>query len=128
MGKVSFLSFFLCWLSFFFLIFMLCAFYFLLTSHCLLSFCFVFPHPSVFFFIPFLPSIRCCDNVISNPVVPDGYGLLYSIGDDYIWWTITSLKRDMKVLKHYLVEAVSKVVVSWCGHGVVVMLLWCGHC
>ena len=42
-------------------------------------------------------------------MVPDGYGLSYSIGDDYIRWTITSLKRDTKVLKHYLAEAASEV-------------------
>ncbi|KAF9555322.1 acyltransferase ChoActase/COT/CPT [Agrocybe pediades] len=42
-------------------------------------------------------------------VVEDGYGLSYSIGDDYIRWTITSLKRDTAVLKHYLAEAASEV-------------------
>ena len=47
--------------------------------------------------------------MISNPVVPDGYGLSYSIGDDYIRWTITSLKRGTKVLKRYLAEAASEV-------------------
>jgi len=38
-------------------------------------------------------------------VVPDGYGLSYSIGEDYIRWTITSLKRNTADLKHYLAEA-----------------------
>ncbi len=38
-------------------------------------------------------------------VVPDGYGLSYAIGDDYIRWTITSLKRNTAELKHYLAEA-----------------------
>lgn len=42
-------------------------------------------------------------------VVPDGYGLSYSIGNDYIRWTITSLKRDTQVLKHYLAEAATEV-------------------
>lgn len=42
-------------------------------------------------------------------VVEDGYGLSYSIGDDYIRWTITSLKRETDVLKHYLAEAASEV-------------------
>ncbi|CAL1713056.1 unnamed protein product [Somion occarium] len=38
-------------------------------------------------------------------VVPDGYGLSYSIGDEYIRWTITSLKRRTAELKRYLAEA-----------------------
>lgn len=42
-------------------------------------------------------------------VVPDGYGLSYSIGDDYIRWTITSLKRETGILKHYLAEAATEV-------------------
>ena len=42
-------------------------------------------------------------------VVPDGYGLSYSIGDDYVRWTITSLKRQTEVLKHYLAEAATEV-------------------
>ena len=42
-------------------------------------------------------------------VVPDGYGLSYSIGGDYIRWTITSLKRDTQVLKHYLAEAATEL-------------------
>ena len=41
--------------------------------------------------------------------MPDGYGLSYSIGDDYIRWTITSLKRQSEVLKHYLAEAATEV-------------------
>lgn len=41
-------------------------------------------------------------------VVPDGYGLSYSIGDDYIRWTITSLKRSTAELKHYLAEAATE--------------------
>jgi carnitine O-acetyltransferase len=41
-------------------------------------------------------------------VVPDGYGLSYSIGDDYIRWTITSLKRGTEELKHYLAEAATE--------------------
>ncbi|KAI5122447.1 hypothetical protein M0805_008759 [Coniferiporia weirii] len=42
-------------------------------------------------------------------VVPDGFGLSYSIGDDYIRWTITSLKRDTAALHHYLAEAATEV-------------------
>lgn len=45
-------------------------------------------------------------------VVPDGYGLSYSIGDDYIRWTITSLKLRTTELKHYLAEAATEVRVS----------------
>lgn len=41
-------------------------------------------------------------------VVPDGYGLSYSIGDDYIRWTITSLKLDTAELRHYLAEAATE--------------------
>ncbi|KAI0333740.1 acyltransferase ChoActase/COT/CPT [Cubamyces sp. BRFM 1775] len=41
-------------------------------------------------------------------VVPDGYGLSYSIGDNYIRWTITSLKRRTAELKHYLSEAATE--------------------
>ena len=40
--------------------------------------------------------------------MPDGYGLSYSIGDEYIRWTITSLKRNNKQLKHYLAEAATE--------------------
>lgn len=44
-------------------------------------------------------------------VIPDGYGLSYGIGADYIRWTITSVKdtRDGAVLKHYLAEAATEV-------------------
>ncbi|KIP10211.1 hypothetical protein PHLGIDRAFT_66094 [Phlebiopsis gigantea 11061_1 CR5-6] len=42
-------------------------------------------------------------------VVPDGYGLSYSIGDEYIRWTITSLKKGTKDLKHYIAEAATEV-------------------
>jgi len=48
-------------------------------------------------------------NHLYYTVVPDGYGLSYSIGDDYIRWTITSLKRQTGVLKHYLAEAATEV-------------------
>ncbi|KAG9046645.1 Carnitine O-acetyltransferase mitochondrial [Tulasnella sp. UAMH 9824] len=41
-------------------------------------------------------------------VVPDGYGLSYSIGDNYIRWSITSLKRRTEELKHYLAEAATE--------------------
>ena len=42
-------------------------------------------------------------------VVPDGYGLSYSIGDNYIRWTITSTKRRTAELKHYLAEAATEI-------------------
>ncbi|THH31476.1 hypothetical protein EUX98_g2726 [Antrodiella citrinella] len=42
-------------------------------------------------------------------VVPDGYGLSYSIGDNHIRWTITSMKRQTKELKHYLAEAATEI-------------------
>ena len=105
MGKVSFLFFFL--LPFFLLLSSCFAFFtfkFRFTLH--------FPLPPCFLpFLFFLPlGIECqADNIISNPVVPDGYGLSYSIGDDYIRWTITSLKRDTSLLKHCLAEAASEV-------------------
>ncbi|KAH9936124.1 acyltransferase ChoActase/COT/CPT [Fomitopsis serialis] len=41
-------------------------------------------------------------------VVPDGYGLSYSIGDEYIRWTITSLQRRTADLKHYIAEAATE--------------------
>ena len=41
--------------------------------------------------------------------MPDGYGLSYSIGDHYIRWTITSLKRNTAELKHYLAEAATEI-------------------
>ncbi|KAL4244688.1 carnitine/choline acetyltransferase family protein [Abortiporus biennis] len=41
-------------------------------------------------------------------VVPDGYGLSYSIGDNYIRWTITSLKRRTAELKHCIAEAATE--------------------
>ncbi|TCD70509.1 Carnitine O-acetyltransferase mitochondrial [Steccherinum ochraceum] len=42
-------------------------------------------------------------------VVPDGYGLSYSIGDNYIRWTITSVKRRTAELKHYIAEAATEI-------------------
>lgn len=44
-----------------------------------------------------------------DTVVPDGYGLSYSIQDTNIRWTITSLKRDTLKLKHYLAEAATEI-------------------
>lgn len=41
-------------------------------------------------------------------VVPDGYGLSYSIGDNYIRWTITSMKRRSLELKRNLAEAAAE--------------------
>ena len=43
-----------------------------------------------------------------NTVVTDGYGLSYSIGDDHIRWTITSLKLKTEELRHYLAEAATE--------------------
>lgn len=43
-----------------------------------------------------------------HAVVPDGYGLSYTIGDEYIRWTVTSLKRRTKDLKHYIAEAATE--------------------
>ncbi|KIK57139.1 hypothetical protein GYMLUDRAFT_46369 [Collybiopsis luxurians FD-317 M1] len=54
-------------------------------------------------------SSRYFDGWGYGEVVPDGYGLSYSIGDDYIRWTITSLKRDTAQLRHYLAEAATEV-------------------
>ncbi|KAI0260206.1 acyltransferase ChoActase/COT/CPT [Gloeopeniophorella convolvens] len=41
-------------------------------------------------------------------VVPDGYGLSYSIGDNYIRWTITSLKLDTDRFRDCLAEAATE--------------------
>jgi carnitine O-acetyltransferase len=56
---------------------------------------------------------------ISSPnvrsVVPDGYGLSYSIGDEYIRWTVTCLKeigkkgKGAKDMKKVLQEAADEV-------------------
>lgn len=54
-------------------------------------------------------SVQLTDWFSIDPVVPDGYGLSYSIGDSYIRWTITSLKRNTAELKHYLAEAATEV-------------------
>ncbi|KAI0029170.1 acyltransferase ChoActase/COT/CPT [Vararia minispora EC-137] len=50
-------------------------------------------------------SSRFIDGWGYGEVVPDGYGMSYSIGDDYIRWTITSLKLDTARLKQCLLEA-----------------------
>jgi Choline/Carnitine o-acyltransferase len=42
------------------------------------------------------------------PVVPDGYGLSYSIGGDHIRWTITSLKLGTEKFKACLAEAATE--------------------
>ncbi|KAG6875745.1 hypothetical protein C0992_002550 [Termitomyces sp. T32_za158] len=42
-------------------------------------------------------------------VVPDGYGLSYAIGDEYIRWTITSIRRRTEAFKHYLAEAATEI-------------------
>lgn len=41
-------------------------------------------------------------------VVPDGYGLSYSIGDDYVRWTITSRKLDTEKFKECLADAATE--------------------
>lgn len=41
-------------------------------------------------------------------VVPDGYGLSYSIDEDYVRWTITSVRGDGAQLQHYLAEAATE--------------------
>ncbi|KAA1479501.1 acyltransferase ChoActase/COT/CPT [Dentipellis sp. KUC8613] len=41
-------------------------------------------------------------------VVPDGYGLAYAIGDNYLRWTITSRRQKNAALKHYLAEAATE--------------------
>ena len=41
-------------------------------------------------------------------VVPDGYGLSCSIGDDCIRWNITSLKCRTTELGHYIAEAATE--------------------
>jgi carnitine O-acetyltransferase len=41
-------------------------------------------------------------------VVPDGYGLSYSIGDNHIRWTITTMKKGAAELRHYLAEAATE--------------------
>ncbi|EKM51907.1 uncharacterized protein PHACADRAFT_262313 [Phanerochaete carnosa HHB-10118-sp] len=53
-------------------------------------------------------SSPCLDGWGYGEVVPDGYGLSYTIGDEYIRWTITSLKRGTKEFKHYLAEAATE--------------------
>ncbi|KAH7884917.1 acyltransferase ChoActase/COT/CPT [Phlebopus sp. FC_14] len=53
-------------------------------------------------------SSRYLDGWGYGEVVPDGYGLSYSIGERYIRWTMTSLKRDTKVLGHFLAEAATE--------------------
>ena len=54
-----------------------------------------------------LPS-KFLDGIGYGEVVPDGYGLCYSIGDNYIRWTITSLKRRTKEFGHYLAGAATE--------------------
>jgi carnitine O-acetyltransferase len=54
-------------------------------------------------------SSRYFDGWGYGEVVEDGYGLSYSIGDEYVRWTITSLRRRTGELKHYLAEAATEV-------------------
>ena len=53
----------------------------------------------------FLPVIDAPSLTSLCAVVPDGYGLSYSIGDDYIRWTITSLKLNTDEFMGSLAEA-----------------------
>jgi carnitine O-acetyltransferase len=55
-------------------------------------------------------AVSCCEVWIADapPVVPDGYGLSYSIGDHWIRWTITSMRRNTADLKHYIAEAATE--------------------
>ena len=53
-------------------------------------------------------SSRFIDGAGYGEVVPDGYGLCYSIGDEYIRWTVTSLRCRTKELGHYLAEAATE--------------------
>jgi carnitine O-acetyltransferase len=42
--------------------------------------------------------------------VPDGYGLAYSIGEDYVRWTITGLKEESpEGMKRCLAQAAEEV-------------------
>jgi carnitine O-acetyltransferase len=43
-------------------------------------------------------------------VVPDGYGLAYSIGEDYVRWTITGVKEESpEGMKSCLAQAAEEV-------------------
>ncbi|KAF8326968.1 acyltransferase ChoActase/COT/CPT [Cantharellus anzutake] len=42
-------------------------------------------------------------------VVPDGFGLSYAIGADYLRWTITTITGKGAELKHYLAEAATEI-------------------
>jgi len=42
-------------------------------------------------------------------VVEDGYGLAYAIGDNYLRWTITSLKRNNEEMKSALEWAANEM-------------------
>jgi hypothetical protein len=54
-------------------------------------------------------AFRCClQYPLSHAVVPDGYGLSYSIGDDYVRWTITSRKLGTDEFKRCLAEAATE--------------------
>ncbi|KAF8500895.1 acyltransferase ChoActase/COT/CPT [Russula emetica] len=55
-------------------------------------------------------SSRYLDGWGYGEVVPDGYGLSYSIGDDYIRWTITSLKLGTDEFKRCLAEAATETM------------------
>lgn len=52
---------------------------------------------------------RVCPNWANGQtVVPDGYGLSYSIGEHYVRWTITSVRGDGAAMRHYLAEAATE--------------------
>lgn len=42
-------------------------------------------------------------------MVPDGFGLSYAIGADYIRWTITTTTGKGAELRHYLAEAATEI-------------------
>lgn len=60
------------------------------------------------FFFPAIGALLFRNSLASCTVVPDGYGLSYSIGDDYIRWTITSLKLGTDEFKACLAEAATE--------------------
>ena len=62
------------------------------------------PVPLIHLLLCLTAWLALCADIVT--VVPDGFGLSYAIGDHYVRWTITSLrKRDAAALKHYLAEA-----------------------
>ncbi|KAF8272209.1 hypothetical protein EI94DRAFT_1718731 [Lactarius quietus] len=54
-------------------------------------------------------SARYLDGGGYGKVVPDGYGLAYSVADDCMLWTITSLKLDTEEFKKCLADAATEI-------------------